>query len=322
LAAFSISSAHTVDAAAGFVVITRTFGTATSNVRTELKDRDCGNTITRVIASTDTPFENNEVTSTIQVSFSQMELALDDNILFNEDENAFVGGEDIDQGFIKFCLESTSITSWGGGSNIDMKTFRGGYKISYNIVNSFVLITSVTESEIDVTDVPLIDITLGIEAVRCSEGSETFTGFDSTASLVEGDVYYLCLKVDGGTVSNVNLDAFYSPVENGVDGVYVDYDEKISLVASGIVTNPIIGYSVVGSSRQIAIPILAAFLEGIGDDLSVSLKLEGNADLEFSGSGKQKLVGTETYELVVELTKAAELGCFGSLFRIISNVFV
>jgi len=314
LAAFSISSSHTVNEQFGFVDIKRTFGTGTTSVRTELKDKDCGNTVAaNIIEYFETGYANNEVTSTIEVfNVNEMELALGDNILFDLNGIAFARDADISKGLIKFCLQSTSIALWDS-NDIDMKTFRGGYTILYTIVNDFVVMTSVTELDMDATDPLGFEIDLRITAFRCSKDSETFTG-DENALLVEGDVYYLCLTVAGGSLRNVNLDASYAETNN-------IYYETISLVAEDAVTNAIIGFSDVGSSKQIAVPIIAAFLEGVQGE-SVNLKLSGNADVEFSGSSKQKLMETETYEVVVKLAKAAELGCFGSLFRIISNLFV
>jgi len=305
LEAYSISSSHTVNEAGGFVIITRKFGTDTKNARTELLDKDCRSPVTRVISTTNTAYEKNEVTSTIQVNVNEIDSATQDNILFDINGNEFAADADNSLGTMKFCLVSTSITSWGE-NDIDMTKFRGLYSIGYKVVDDFVVINSVTESDMDQTDDLGFEIELVVNAQRCSEDSATFTGSDPNATLVEGDVYYLCLNVLGGTLSNINLLASYSEINDY-------YSESLPLVVDDVVVNPIFVLSDIDSSKQIAVPIISEFLEGVVGS-SGKFKLSGDADIAFLGSRGQKAVQAETYEVIVELGVATELGCLQSLF--------
>merc|ERR1712087_69330 len=184
----------------------------------------------------------------------------------------------------------------------------GGYVITYRVVDTFFVVTSATESVVDSED-EVLDIDLQIVAQRCSQGSDTFSGNENT--IVEGEIYYLCLKVDGGILSNINLNALY-----GVKESDEQYSEEISLIDQDTPSLPIIVMSDVGAWKQISVPIVAAFLQGDSE-----LKLSGSGDIAFPGSNAQRLVETESFDIVVELVKAAEEGCFGPLFRMTKKLF-
>ena len=312
---YAVSSSHTVNEAAGSVSIKRTFGSETTNANTFLLDKDCSNEVTKVLTKTDTSYNNNEVTSTIQVNVNEIGAALDDNIIFASNGDSFTDDDDFSVGKIDFCLKSTSITLWNG-EDVEMSSFKGRYSISYQVDNDFLVIAGVTASEIDPTDELDFNINLQIVAQRCSDGSESFSGPDVNSVLAEGDTYYLCINVEGGTLNNIDLDASYSETAPGV------YSETISLVDGNTATLPIIALSDVGTStKQISIPIVSAFLEGL-DGASTNLKLSGSADITFSGNRGQKLLQTETYQVVVKIGKAADFGCFGPLFRMTKKLFV
>ena len=115
------------------------------------------------------------------------------------------------------------------------------------MVDDFAVLASVTASEIDLSDDFDFEITLVLNAVRCSEGSETFTP-DANAMIVEADVYYLCLKVEGGSVSNINLIASYWE-ENDV------YSQSLPLVEGSVVSNSIIGLTDVDLQNKSPFPL-------------------------------------------------------------------
>ena len=265
---YSISSSHTVNEAEGKVTITRTFGELATDTKTELLDKDCANSVSRVLSKTDTTFSNSKVDTTIAVNVNEIDDALTDNIVFDPNGATFATDADTTEGTLQFCLKSTSIATWGNEA-IEMSTYKGGYVITYRVEDTFFVVTSVTESEIDNVG-EVLDIDLRIVAQRCSEGSEVFSGNANT--IVEGEIYYLCLKVDGGTLSNISLDALF-----GVKASDDEYSKKIDLIDQDQPSLPIIVMSEVGDWTQISVPIVAAFLQGDSE-----LKLSGSGDIAFA----------------------------------------